>query len=99
MTHIVPDGANKGYLDVIQKSEHHVPRFAAAIGSADDIVAAQDELHVLEVDLSLFQHSVAFDRVEPDVTDSVEQASDFVVGHGETRRSRESLFCRFPRRR
>jgi hypothetical protein len=54
MAQIVPDRANEGHFNVVQKAEHHEPLFAASVGSADDVVAIQNKPHVFEVNLPFF---------------------------------------------
>ncbi len=72
MTQVASNRTNESHFDVIEKAEHHEPALAASVGLAYDKIAVQNEFHILEVDLPLFQRPFAFGRVESDVTDSIE---------------------------
>jgi thymidine kinase len=58
-THIASQRADDDHFPAIEKSAHHIARFAASIGSNSDRRAFEDEAQFFKVDAAFAQDAIA----------------------------------------
>jgi hypothetical protein len=94
-THFASQRADDDQFSVIEKTAHHVARFAASIGPNSDRGAFEQEAQFFEVDVSFAKNALAF-FVVPSKCTNLRKQPVKIFCHREALRSHKSSIMREP---